>query len=86
MYVGEKNPLVVVLAAYGDLAAGEDLGGQDGRDAAEADGLALAVEGLEHRLHLLVDTAVLPLGGPRAQVLGCAEATCKTDRATKTFR
>lgn len=72
------DSLVVALDADGDLAAGKHLGSQNRGDAAEADGFALSVEGLQRRLHLVVDCAVLPLHSPGAQVLCCSETTCKT--------
>lgn len=74
-FVPLLDSLVVALNADGDLAAGKHLGSQYRGDAAEADGFALCVEGLQRRLHLIIDSAVLPLHSPCAQVLCCPEPT-----------
>lgn len=77
LYSACTDSLIILFNANSDLTARKDFCSQDRGDAAEANGFALAMEGLQHSLHLGINRAVLPLHGPRTQILGCTKSTCK---------
>lgn len=62
------------VLSHGDLAAGQDFGGEHGGDAAHSQRLSGFVEILDDLLQLRLDGAVLILHRPVAQVLRHTEA------------
>lgn len=71
-------PIIFVMA-NSDFTAWENLCSQHRRDAAQANGLLLGMEGLQDCFNLLIDRAVFALDSPATQVLGCAKATREDD-------
>lgn len=70
-----RNILFILFNANSDLTCWNHFGSKNRGDAAEADGLALIVERLQHGLNVSIHRAVLPLHCPGTQVLSCTKAT-----------
>lgn len=70
------DSLIILFNTNSDLTARKHFGSQDRGDAAEANGFPLAMERLQHILHLAINRAILPLYGPCTQIFGRTKTTC----------